>query len=95
MYKKIILFLAIIIFAISAYSQEVENATTIDKDTYILWLAKDWDRLITIGKTAIKNEVDFYYLRVRMGIAYFEKKNYHKAIYHFEKAYKFNPNEYF
>ena len=95
MYKKIILFLAIIIFAISAYSQEVENATTIDKDTYILWLAKDWDRLITIGKTAIKNGVDFYYLRVRMGIAYFEKKNYHKAIYHFEKAYKFNPNEYF
>lgn len=95
MHSRIIAFIFIIIFTYSAHSQNIVNTTTIDEETYTLWLAKDWDKLITIGKTALHHGVDFYYLRVRMGIAYFEKNNFHNAIHNFEKAYAVNSKESF
>ncbi|KAB2879456.1 hypothetical protein F9K33_09340 [bacterium] len=68
---------------------------TVDKITYSLWLEKEWDKLIIEGKKSLDHGIDFYYLRVRMGIAYFEKQNYHQSIRHFEKAYAVNSVETF
>jgi hypothetical protein len=47
-------------------------------------------KLIETGKAAIQSEIDYYYLRMRVGIAYYEKKNYASASQHFEKALEFN-----
>jgi len=51
---------------------------------------KKWDSLINICKMAISNDIDYYYLRLRFGIAHFNKKNYISAIKEFEKALEFN-----
>jgi hypothetical protein len=64
----------------------------IDTATYNAYLRKDWKTVLNMGRTGINNDIDYYYLRMRMGIAAFEKKNYRRAIPHFKKARMFNEN---
>lgn len=64
-----------------------------DTATYAFFIAGDWDRLIAEGRKALEEDIDFYYLRFRMGVAYYEKKNYHHAAVHLGKAYAANPED--
>ena len=70
-----------------------QNFTEIDRNTYQLYLEKKWDELILAGKSAIKKDIDYYYLRLRIGIAFYEKKNYKSAQLHFRKALDFNSGD--
>lgn len=88
MYKALII--SIILFSLKLQGQNPDNVITIDQKTYALYLDEDWEQLLVEGKKALDNGFDFFYLRVRMGIAAFEMHNYHLAIQHFEKARKFN-----
>ncbi len=76
-----------------ALPQQPINTSNVDRESYSLFLAKDWDGLIDLGNLALSHHVDFYYLRYRLGAAWFEKGNYHQAIHHLEKAYKENPTD--
>ncbi|MFH2140863.1 MAG: hypothetical protein ABIJ97_00470, partial [Bacteroidota bacterium] len=38
-------------------------------------------------------DIDYYYVRARLGMAYFERKNYFKAVDHFKKALGFNSGD--
>ena len=76
-----------------SWSQQPLSLVSVDAQTYSQWQKKDWDGLIATGKQALKADIDFYYLRVRLGIAYYEKKNDHMALHHVEKAYKLQSNE--
>lgn len=67
-------------------AQEKHSLSQIDAETYSLFLNKDWDGLIRVGTEALDQGIDFYYLRVRLGIAFFERENYQEAASHFEKA---------
>jgi len=58
----------------------------VDAETYRLYQQANWKVLIEAGNKALDNGMDFYYLRVRLGIAYYETGNYHRAITHLEKA---------
>lgn len=92
--KRLIITLPLLAFlAFYAIGQNQINLPKVDKETYALWQKGDWKNLIVVGKQALKSNIDFYYLRVRMGIAYYETKNYHTAIYHLEKAYNINQQE--
>lgn len=94
--KGFILFFALLwIFALGAKAQTPLSLPGVDATTYTLWQKKDWKELLSVGKQALNQKIDFYYLRVRMGIAYFEIKNYQMASYHFEKAYSMNSQEQF
>ena len=77
------------------YSQKLSgqgqpNFVQIDSKTYQAYLQKDWKTVMTIGKEALKADIDYFYLRMRIGIAYYEEHNYQKSILHFEKALAFN-----
>jgi tetratricopeptide (TPR) repeat protein len=61
-----------------------------EKETYKLYTEKNWNDLIEFGEDAIKNGNDYYYLRMRIGIAYYENKNYNLAKKHFTKALEHN-----
>lgn len=68
-----------------------QNAMTkADKETYNLLMEKDYKKMIEVGKTALKEGIDFYYLQLRMGIAYYELHNYEMAIPYFVKAQNMN-----
>ena len=44
----------------------------VDSTTYASYLKQDWKSIIALGKQSRDEGIDFYYLKVRMGIAYFE-----------------------
>ncbi len=58
-------------------------------------MSGDWKNLIKLGKIAERDGIDFYYLKVRMGIAYYNRKNYRQAIPYLEKALIDSPNDEF
>jgi hypothetical protein len=90
MYRLAYLLLSI---TIPALGQEVNDFVSCNKVTYELYTQKKWDDLILVGKEALKNNFDFFYLRARMGIAYYEKGNHAKAINHLQKALEFNDSD--
>jgi hypothetical protein len=58
----------------------------IDEVTYRHYLNEAWDSVIYYGRLARKNNISYYYLDLRMGIARFEKKQYLLAAKYFNKA---------
>jgi tetratricopeptide (TPR) repeat protein len=93
MFKKLIfLFLFLISFQ-EVFPQKPINIASVDKQTYDLFMQGDWDGLIQEGRIAISEGITFYYLHYRLGIAYYNKRNYHKAITHFREAWQHNPTD--
>ena len=91
-YKIIgLMFLSLCSFTIK--SQDTINSTVVEKDTYTYYLQRDWSNLITLANKALKQNIDYYYLRVRLGIAYYNQKKYANAILHFQEARKQNSAE--
>ena len=90
-------FLLIVFFSLIlsvSFAQDFnEDFQSIDKSTYILYTQKKWDSLIQTGNQALKSGIDYFYLRKRIGIAWYEKENYFKATEHFEKALKFSSSD--
>ena len=65
----IILFFTYSFFNVMA--QETMYSESIEQKSYQLYLDKKWDELICVGNNAIKNDMDYFYLRMRIGIAYY------------------------
>ncbi len=66
------------------------NYAQIDKITYDFYMDQQWDSVLYYGDIALNNDIDYFYLRMRMGISYYEKKNYIKASEHFNEAIEFD-----
>ena len=89
---RLILF-SMLLLAVNAFSQQGINTQIVAKRSYGMYLAKQWPELIVYGDSVLKLGFDYYYIRMRMGIAYFELKKYRIAEEHFKKAISFNANE--
>jgi hypothetical protein len=84
----------IVIFLFAAGTLQAQQPLTwsrADSLTYAYFISKQYDKVQSTGKAALSNGIDFYYLRMRMGIAYYEEHHYEQAIAHFEKAHAMNP----
>lgn len=90
-YKLLFISIALLFFA-DLKAQERVNYPAIDRQTYSQYLQKDWKGLLKTGKMSLKNDIGFYYLDIRMGIAFYELKKYRKAIPYLEKARKQNKS---
>ena len=95
MRKLILVISAWFVLLTVVQGQEVMNYTSLDKQTYELYLDKNWKGLVSLGKNGLDNEIDYFYLRMRIGIAYYELGNYRRAIPHFRKALVFNSKDQF
>jgi hypothetical protein len=85
--------LPIILFLLSVFPVHASNRLdfeTVDRLTYSFYLEQQWDSVIVVGKQALHDNIDYYYLRVRLGVAYFEKQEYFPATTHLRKAREFN-----
>ncbi len=82
--------LFIILLSNTAISQQVSDFKSIDKISYDLYLNSSWKELIITGEEALKQGVDYYYLRMRLGIASYELEDYSNSIEHFRQALVFN-----
>jgi tetratricopeptide (TPR) repeat protein len=91
MHKFLIFVLLIATFAIQAQDSKYNLKT--DTVTYRYYLNGDWNKLIDTAKQALKNDIDFKYLRQRLGYAYFVKGNYYASQQQYEKALKFDKED--
>lgn len=64
-----------------------------ENKTYEYYQNELWDSLIYAGEKALDENLDYFYLRLRLGIAYFQRENYRKAAHHLSKAYAFNSSD--
>jgi hypothetical protein len=64
-----------------------------DQQSLDLYNQGNWKELITLSKHALRDGYDYYYLRVRAGIAYYETGNYMKAALCFREALAFNDKD--
>lgn len=74
-------------------AQDTLSFATVDAKSYGLYTSENWDELIAFGNTAIAKGIDYYYLRVRMGTAYYKRENYRQAEVNFQKAKNFNSTD--
>jgi hypothetical protein len=75
------------------HGQETDSNWNPEKKTYELYTQKNWKELIFWSKKAIKEGHDYFYMRMRLGIALYETHHYHQALIHFRKAYEFNSKD--
>lgn len=87
---RVIIILSIFLIARAGSSQDFK---TVDLETYNLYMQQDWEELIRTGKAGLKQDIDYYYLRMRIAIAYYEINNYKASQVHFIKALKFNEGD--
>ena len=59
----------LILCSLSSFAQTKRNFAWYDKHTYELYQNKEWDKLIIQANKAIKAGHDFFYLRLRIGVA--------------------------
>ena len=78
-------------FYYNSFSQN--NSENIEEKTLELFQNKQYKRLIYIGEQARKNNTDYFFLRYRIGVAYYNLGNYRMAAYHLEKALIFNSDD--
>jgi hypothetical protein len=64
-----------------------------DSMTYQLYLNKRWTPLLEETHNLLNRGIDFYYLRVRAGIAAYELKKYREAVTHLQQAYAVMPGD--
>lgn len=83
--------LAFLVISISLKAQT--SFKTIDALTYDLYQQANWERLVQVGDSLIDSGTDYYYLRLRMGLAHYFLQEQLLAIPHFKAAYAFNAAE--
>lgn len=67
----------------------------IDSLTYRLYLEKKWEPLLEEVADSLNQGIDFYYLRVRAGVAAYKLKKYRTAVEHFRQARSLDDNDEF
>jgi len=87
--KRWLFSVLMISYFLPGYAGEI-NYPYVDSVTYHHYVNQNWDSLIIIGKKAIENNIDYYYLRMRMGAAYNAKEKYASSAKCFKKALEFN-----
>lgn len=93
--QKLITLFIFIAFSLYARGQEYPlSYQDVDRTSYDLYEKGDWKQLIRFSKEAVNSGIDYYYLRIRTGIAYFQSKKYMQAALQFQKALEFNKNDF-
>ena len=91
-------FAAVLVFLFLLASHRAGAVTvldfrTVDILTYRCYTEEKWDSVILVGRQALRQNIDYYYLRVRLGISYYQLKEYFPAATHLRKARQFNSGD--
>ncbi|MCA6073449.1 hypothetical protein [Fulvivirga sedimenti] len=81
---KRLLFILLLLYPVLAPAQE--SYRYFDSLTYQQYVQHQYRELLSTGRKALKAGYDYYYLRMRMGIAAYELDNYDLAYIHFNAA---------
>jgi hypothetical protein len=90
MYRRIILTLVVFFLYIGYGKSQTMSFKSLEDSSYYLYLNSLDEQQIKLVNSAISQGMDYYYLRLRLGIAYLSIGDYKNAIYHFNEARKMN-----
>jgi hypothetical protein len=93
MMRTYIFILIQLLFISTIRSQAKLDFKAVDELTGKYFKEQKWDSIIRVGNNALRQNIDYYYLRVRMGISYFEKQKYLPAAFSLEKARSLNSGD--
>lgn len=88
MSKRIRITSILLFFVLLVGAQEKLNFATANQQSYKLFLEKNWKQLIKFSSEARAQNIDFFYLQVRTGIAFYNLKKYRQAAFWFLKAWQ-------
>ena len=90
--KYLSLFCSLTSFVVLSSAQDDRNIhfSYVDSVTYSQYLQKDWKSLDKTSRQAFRQGIDYYYLRMRAGIAMYERQKYMQAAGQFRKALALN-----
>jgi len=91
--KRIIIFIFYLLAFTLIKAQTPISFIEVDTATYNAYLKGDWNRIIKTGNFGIENNIDYYYLRLRIAYSFYMKEQYRSAIPHYKKALQFNEND--
>ncbi len=90
-----ILILLPLLFLFQAKLSAQSGRERVDSVTWQLYSDQQWEPLYEEAQKAFKEKIDFYYLRVRAGVAAWELKKYRPAVRHFQKVLENSPGDEF
>ena len=96
MFRKSVISLIFIFLSVYQLSGQIfvgSNYKELDSTTYADYINQDWEKVLYTGNIALNKNVDYFYLRMRMGIAAYYLGKYPSAADHFEKALAFNAKD--
>ena len=92
--KHFVLLLTVVaMFSVNLFAQDTLTAAVVEQKTYQLYQDKNWKELIKTGNKALYAGFDYFYIQMRIGIAYYENKQYCLAEPHFRKALQYSSND--
>lgn len=72
------------------FAQSTLTSAEAQNKTYELYTQGNWKELTKVGMQALDNGYDYYFMRMRVGVGYYQQKKYRLAQKHFKKAIAFN-----
>ncbi|MCP4438701.1 MAG: hypothetical protein GY810_07125 [Aureispira sp.] len=72
------------------FAQEELSYPEVEQRTLSYFYKGQWKTLMSLGDSALKQEIDYYGLRYRMGVAQYSRNNYWQSTKHFKKTLEFN-----
>lgn len=92
--KKILILIFFFFCSFVMKAQEdTLNFREAEKQSLELYRSGQWKELAKLANKALSQGIDYYYLRLRAGIAFYEMKRYARASVHFKAALEFNEND--
>ncbi|SDC99214.1 tetratricopeptide repeat protein [Williamwhitmania taraxaci] len=85
---RIILTALMLAFATASFAQN--DFISLDKQNYDYYLQGDYKNLKETGEKMIAQGIDYYFLRMRLGILAYNNQKYASAVTHFTKALELN-----
>ena len=80
----------LLILSYPATGQKNLNFQSVDTLSYNYYTKGDWENLIYLGNLAVKEGIDYKYLRQRIGYAYFIYGDYIRSVRNFERALQYD-----
>lgn len=90
---RILLTITAMVLAFSANLSAQTDFNTLDKKSYDYYIKGDYKNLKKTADSMFSQGIDYYYLRMRLGILAYNKQQYSDALRHFTKALEFNSSD--
>ena len=91
------LILSFVLLCVSLWSMaqngSILKESYVDSTSYVYFMKGQHPELVTLTKNALSAGIDSYYLRVRIGVSYFNKNEFYLAAIHLRKAVEFYPSD--